>query len=158
MKLKDKSLKTNRFRISDLRIDNDLKQYEVAKKIGVTTDAYTEWERERRDIPLDSANKLANFYNVNFDYLFGLSNKKNKTVRKEIDYNLLSERLKLLRKEKHLTQEALGKEIGLSQRACSHYEQGDNIPTSLILLYFAQFFNVSMDYLTGRTDVKMIQK
>ena len=33
-------------------------------------------------------------------------------------------------------------------------ERKDNISTFLILLYFSQFFNVSMDYLVGRFDTK----
>ena len=128
------------FKFVDLRIDNDFKQKDIAEKLDVKRSRYSMWEIGKRD------------------YLFGLSNSKHKIKKENINYDLLAKRLKELRKERNLSQEGLGKEIGLSQRACSHYERKDNIPTSLILLYFAQYFNVSMDYLTGRSDVKEIQK
>jgi transcriptional regulator with XRE-family HTH domain len=62
------------------------------------------------------------------------------------------DRLKELRKQKKLSQKALGKIIGLSERGIQNYELGANKPTSDVLSKLADFFDVSVDYLLGRID------
>jgi transcriptional regulator with XRE-family HTH domain len=62
------------------------------------------------------------------------------------------ERLKLLREQKDLSQEALGKIFHLTQSIIAHYEAGRKQPSQQTLRKFADFFNVSVDYLLGRTD------
>lgn len=46
----------------------------------------------------------------------------------------------------------MGKILGCSQRVYSNYERGDiDVPTA-ILIRLADFYNVSTDYLLGRTN------
>lgn len=61
-------------------------------------------------------------------------------------------RLKDLRISKKLSQTALAEEIGISQRAISYYESGKDTPSLEILIRIADYFNVSLDYLVGRSD------
>lgn len=73
------------------------------------------------------------------------------------------ERLKKLRIEKGITQEKLGKIIGVSDRVIGYYEADNRFPKDDILLNkIADYFEVSLDYLLGRTDdpntVKEIDK
>ena len=63
-----------------------------------------------------------------------------------------SERLIRLRKEKGLSQIALAKEIGISSRAYQEYEYEKSEPMMSNLVRIADIFDVSLDYLTGRTD------
>ena len=63
-----------------------------------------------------------------------------------------SERIKELRRKNKLSQEALGKILGLRQDAISTYERGKNYPEVRNLLILADYFGVSLDYLMGRTD------
>ena len=63
-------------------------------------------------------------------------------------------RLKDLREDKDLKQTEIAKELGISQRGYSHYETGDNnIPTN-ILIKLAYFYNTSIDYILGITNIK----
>lgn len=65
------------------------------------------------------------------------------------------ERLKKLREDKGLTMAELSRKIGsISQGSLSHYEAGTRTPGLNILLELSNFFNCSMDYLTGQTDYK----
>lgn len=57
--------------------------------------------------------------------------------------------LRQLRQNRHLTQEALGSKIGLSKAVISKYENGLGYPTFDVLVHFAEFFNVTTDYLLG---------
>lgn len=63
-----------------------------------------------------------------------------------------SVRIKELRKASHLTQEDLGKIIGVSKYAILLYEKGKNCPEMKGLVGLADYFGVSIDYLVGRTD------
>ncbi len=60
--------------------------------------------------------------------------------------------LKELRTEKGLTQGELAKCLGISQDSISLWEKGKRVPDTQYVIQFADFFNVSTDYLLGRTD------
>ena len=61
-------------------------------------------------------------------------------------------RIRELREDSDLTQKELGKILSCSQRIYSNYECGDvDIPTD-ILIKLADFYQVSVDYLLGRTN------
>lgn len=68
----------------------------------------------------------------------------------------LGERLKQLRLEKGLTQEQLGKIVGLQKQAIWKYENGNvkNMKASSIKT-LAEFFNVSPSYLMGYSDQRI---
>ena len=69
---------------------------------------------------------------------------------------IFAERLKLLRGERGITQDVLGAKIGVSRYAIYTYEKGKAFPTVEGLVAVADYFDVSMDYLLGRTDVREI--
>ncbi len=64
-----------------------------------------------------------------------------------------SERFKLLRKERGLSQAALAAELGFTKSSVNMYERGDREPGLESLETIADFFNVDMDYLLGKSDV-----
>jgi repressor LexA len=69
--------------------------------------------------------------------------------------NLFGQRLKELRLEKGLTQEELSKLSGISFPTISRYENGiRNEPKRSILKTLANFFGVTMDYLSGDSDIR----
>jgi len=63
------------------------------------------------------------------------------------------ERLKELRKKKHLTQEQLSKAFYLNKSSISRYENGTQTPENELLQSIADYFDVSLDYLMGRTNI-----
>lgn len=58
-------------RIRALREDRDIKQVEIAKYLGVSQNTYSDYEREKINIPLDIMIKLADYYKVSLDYIVG---------------------------------------------------------------------------------------
>ena len=67
---------------------------------------------------------------------------------------MLYKRIRDLREDKDMTQKQMGEILSCSQRVYSNYERGDlDIPTE-ILIKLADFHNVSVDYILGRTDKK----
>lgn len=65
---------------------------------------------------------------------------------------IFPERLKELREEKELSINQLSKEINVSPTAISRWENNLRIPNIVNLFVLADFFDVSADYLIGRTD------
>ncbi|MGB9780652.1 helix-turn-helix domain-containing protein [Caldanaerobacter sp.] len=63
-------------------------------------------------------------------------------------------RIKDLRAEKGISQNELAKALGLTQQAISAYENGLREPDLETLQKIADFFNVSIDYLLGRSDIR----
>ena len=66
--------------------------------------------------------------------------------------NNFGEILKSLRLEKGLGQVALARELNLSKGIISLWENGLREPNMSSLIVLSKFFNVSIDYLVGKTD------
>lgn len=67
------------------------------------------------------------------------------------------ERLKFLRSEKGWSQQRLADELKLSKSSVNMYERGEREPGFETMEAIADTFNVDMDYLYGRTDVKIAE-
>ena len=63
-------------RIRALREDRDLKQQQIADYLVCDQSLYSKYEREERPLPLEYAEKLADYYGVSVDYLIGRTNVK----------------------------------------------------------------------------------
>ena len=79
-------------------------------------------------------------------------------IMRKLDTVLLSEdnRIKFLRKSRHLTLRELGKILDIPDNSLSQYENGKRktIPKD-VLIELAEYFDVSVDYLMGRTLTKI---
>lgn len=65
-----------------------------------------------------------------------------------------SERIKELRESRGLSQEAVGKIIGVKRYSVYAYEKGKCYPDVEHLMALADYFEVSTDYLLGRSDAR----
>lgn len=65
-----------------------------------------------------------------------------------------SDTLAFLRKREGLSQQELGERIGVKKSTISMYEQDARKPSYEILEAIADYFNVDMDFLTGKSDVE----
>ena len=65
-------------RIRALREDSDYNQTSVARAIHVAQTTYSDYEKGKVRIPIDSLIDLARFYDVDMNYISGVSN-----IRKE---------------------------------------------------------------------------
>lgn len=63
-------------RLEDLRIDNDRTQAEIAEYLGCQREVYRRYEKGTRQIPIDFLINLSELYQVNVDYLLGLTDEK----------------------------------------------------------------------------------
>lgn len=63
-------------------------------------------------------------------------------------------RIKDLREDRDLRQTDVAEATGIDQRTLSNYETGKTNPDSFALIRLDDFFNVSIDYLLGRTNLR----
>ena len=61
-------------------------------------------------------------------------------------------RLKKLRKERNISQLKLAIDLNMNQKSFSRYENNERVADYETLIKFADYFDVSLDYLLGRTD------
>ncbi len=66
---------------------------------------------------------------------------------------MFSERIKQLRNSKKLLQKDMAELLGITTSAYGFYEQSKRQPDSATLIKIADFFDVSIDYLLGRTNI-----
>lgn len=71
---------------------------------------------------------------------------------------IIGERLKEIRLEFQISQGQIAKELGVSQAAVAQYESGRNYPSNEVLLWYANRFDVSIDYIYGLTDHPYTEK
>jgi transcriptional regulator with XRE-family HTH domain len=65
---------------------------------------------------------------------------------------LFSKRLRKIRRERDVTLKTLADFLGIKNQSVSVYEKGGGYPTTENLLKLAKFFDISVDFLLGRTD------
>ena len=71
---------------------------------------------------------------------------------------IMSTNLKKLRLQKKKTQLNVQMETGIEQALLSKYESGKRIPPTETLMILADYYNVSMDYIMGRTDNPLLNR
>lgn len=64
----------------------------------------------------------------------------------------LGERLRRLRESVKLSQVKMAELLGVKQSSINRYEQGQSAPSLETLVRYADYFDVSLDYLLARTD------
>jgi len=63
-------------RIRMLREEKDLTQKQIADMLGVAQTTYSQYELDKRPMPIDFLLALCKYYKVSADYLLGFSNDK----------------------------------------------------------------------------------
>lgn len=63
-------------RIRKLRLEQNLKQKDLAAKLGISTSSVGMYEREERQPDAETLKKIADFFNTSIDYILGNSDKR----------------------------------------------------------------------------------
>lgn len=139
-------------KLIEIREDLNLRQKDIADILGITQQSYSLWENGSKVIPLKHLNNLCNYYNLSMDYVIGLSSIKYYNItNKEIDKILIGERLRKIRKDNNITQEELANILNTTHSTISAYESGKTTILTAFAYEICKRYNISMDYLCGRT-------
>lgn len=144
--------------LEKLREENDLLKKDVAKIIEVSESVYCEWENEKLTIPTKRIYQLANLFEVNIDYMLGISNTRlHIKSEKEINLQIVSTRLKEIRKSLNMSMRDLAKILNTSSSAISNYENSKYLILSPFLIEICKYSNYSIDWVLDRTNIKYLE-
>ena len=149
-----------KLRFKEIREKYDLTQRQLAMKLNISKSYYNYFETGERIIPLVRLNEYCNLFHLTFDYVLGFTDKLTKP-RKDyvLDTELISRRIKEIRKSKKLTQKQLAELLNTSQSTISSYESGKTVILTAFLYEMCTKLNISADYVVGRSNViKMASK
>lgn len=149
----------NKFNLERIREENDLTRKEIANILGVSSSIYSRWENGIDTIPTKRLYELANYYEVNIDYLLGLTNNIIHTKSNQIiDYRLVSFRIREIRRDYNESLRTFSKRLNTSNSTWSAYESGKTLILCSFLLEVCLDKNYSADWILCRSDNKYIDK
>ena len=133
--------------LKDLRIDRDLSQEDIASILGYTKQNYSQIESGRILLSIKDLVALANFYNVNTDYILGLNDNKESSTKKYI-YNkgFIAEKLKECRVVRDISQKYISDTIlNTSQSVYSRIENAEYELNIINFIKLLKYYEVSSD-------------
>lgn len=147
----------NGINLAKLRSKNNHTFKDLANVLNVSLSSYKLYEIGTIPMSLEEINTLSTFYNVSFDYLLGLSKKKERThFRKTIDYNYLKFCIRYLRRIDKTSQKVFAQELNYSISSISRFEHNGKLISLDYLIKIATKFHISSDYLCGKSYIKNI--
>lgn len=140
-------------RLEEIREEKELKIKDISEMLNFEKDTYGKYEREYVIIPIKHLNTVCNYFAVSLDYVFNFTKeRKYEKNCSEISREKMSKRLKEFRKENNLTQVKLAEILNIANGTIAEYERGTNIIATPFLYTICKNYNISADYLLGKTD------
>lgn len=130
--------------LKKLRHESNLTQSELADRLNITRSALSLYELGKRTPDFNTLIKIADNFDVSIDFL----------LRRNEKNNTLGSRIKVLRKEYNMTQTDLANKLNITKSNISKYENNIVDPSLEILKTMSDIFDVSVDYLLGKTNIR----
>ena len=134
------------------REELEMTQKELGYIFGVSDSAVRLWETAHDSIPFNKLIKFCNMFDYSLDFVCGLTRRNIKYGKFKTDKTKISKKLKKLRTELKITQQVLTDECKISQTTYSGYETGHYLISTTNLYYICKTYNISMDWIVGRTN------
>ena len=138
-------------KLKSARIAAGLTQQELAKAVGLKgKQGVNNWESGFSEPNIEKLNLLAKVLNVSIDSL--TSDSSLETSPPSAQAAIFAQRITFLRKSKNMSLKQLGDAVGKTNQVISLFEKGKSLPSFEVLCKLADALDVSLDWLTGRTD------
>lgn len=146
-------------RFALLLAENNVTPYRVSKDTGIATATLSDWKNGRSTPKNDKLQKIADYFNVSLDWLTGNSDYRNMQdlIKSESNDNGYLAFSKLLN-EKGVTAYRVAKDTGLNPTTFTDWKKGKSSPKTDKLQKIADYFGVSLDWLTGGSDFQNVQE
>ena len=131
----------------------DKKNYnmsEFARMNNISDNLIKKWKTTQCP-SIDCVIKIADYFNSSIDYLFGNSNIK--SYINSVEEEKFNIRLTVLLKERNYTPYQLSKKLNVAASSAYAWVK-ESIPNIINIIAISNFFNVSIDYLIGRSDLR----
>lgn len=134
--------------LNDLMFDPEISLSDLSKAININRVQLEQYKLNKSLINLENATKIANYFKVSLDYLFGLSDKQKEVVG-DINGNFY-ERLIIELDKQSTSFYKMCKDLDFSENIKLNWKNG-SLPQTDNLVRIAKYLSVSVDYLVGRT-------
>ncbi len=128
--------------LSAIRIDKHIKVNDIVNIIDCKRISYYFYESGKIQFPLFFLPKVCNILSVNIDDAFNLlSNPPKYTSNDEIDFNLLSNNIRTVRKNNNINQILCAQKLKFDKKTIYNYESG-KAPNLLFIKTFCDYFSI----------------
>lgn len=136
----------------NIRINYGLTQKDFGNILGISKSYVSDIENGYTGLSIEHINKICNYANVTFDYMFGFCKGINKNVIKvnKINLKILGRNLKTIRKDLKFTQEKLASKLNVSRTLITHYESGNREIRTADLMQICEMSGYSADWCVGK--------
>lgn len=143
-------------RLESLRELSDLSKKEFSSILGVSDSIYARWENGKDFIPTKRLYQISNYYQINIDYILGLTNKKQKTNPQELNKKLIAQNTKQIRKDMQESLKKFSQRLNTSPSTWYAYETEKTLILGAFLYQICKNYNYSADWILGKTNEKFI--
>ena len=139
--------------MKELREKENVTQQSIADYMGISRTSYKQFENQYDIIPIKRLNQFCNFFDISIDYVFSLSNDLSyNVINRDISLDISSKRLKEFRKENNFTQQKLADSLNISRSVILYHENKRTVLGTPFLYSLCKKYQISADYLLGKTD------
>lgn len=142
--------------LENLRNELNLTKKELANILGVSNSIYARWEKNTDSIPTRRLIQIANYFNVNIDYILNLTNNKITIKSNTINYDLIAKRTRELRIDLNMTLREIATFLNTTSSTWSAYETGKTVILSSFLTQICKKYKYSADWVLGRSNNKYL--
>ena len=139
-------------RFIELTEDMDCTKSEMPKRIGIPYELFTKIIDYGRVPTPKILSRIADYFSISIEFLLGRTDDSYFEEAKE--RKTFQERFTQLRKEKNMTEYAVTKKLHIFTCYIANWKRFNYIPSLDNLILLSEIFEVSLDYLLGRTDYK----
>ena len=136
-------------RLKELMEERGLRSEKLSKESGIAGSSIRSWLRGASVPTFQSAVKLADYFRCSLDFLVGKTENYEEVAPRAIPP--FYPRLRKIMKEVGVTRFQITKETAIKDAFFTNWSHGE-MPLLVTLCTLAEYLNVSLDYLTGRTD------
>ena len=130
-----------------MRKEKKLTQQQVAEEIGISRQAYANYETGSREPDMKTLITLANFYKVPIALFYGFTEEKNQKEQKNMTFY---EKLRELCNQHGTSVTAVAKKIGLSGSVVTTWKNSKGLPRAGTVKKIAEHFSVPVNYFYSR--------
>ena len=142
--------------LENLRNELNLTKKELANILGVSNSIYARWEKNTDSIPTRRLIQIANYFNVNIDYILNWTNNKIAIKSNTINYDLIAKRTRELRIDLNMTLREIATFLNTTSSTWSAYETGKTVILSSFLTQICKKYKYSADWILGRSNNKYL--
>ena len=140
------------------REELEMTQEELGIVLGASKQTISNWETGYTPIPLNKLVRFANLYNYSLDFICGFTRKNIEYGSFKIDKVKIGKKLRELRTELKLSQQQIADDCGFFKSTYGNYEVGRYLINTMNIYSICKTYNISMDWLVGRSNNIKISK